>query len=109
MDKKEIFEFDEDEIFSDDNYKPEKVVERLMIINTYDGKGFEECVVIKREGDKYLVVNREDFKDVLQEKKEAKDVCIKWITSNCYFDYIGTLVDEREIVIANIEKNAKTI
>ena len=76
--------------------RPTEKLERLSVFASYDGKDTEELVVIKIDENKILATPREDMRDVLHKRKEAKDTIMKWVPNSYYIDFLGNLVDDRE-------------
>lgn len=89
--------------------RPTQKLERLSVFASYDGKDTEELVVIKIDGDKILATPRQDMRDVLHNKKEAKDTIMKWVSKDTYIEFLGNLIVDREKEIADIEKNGKLV
>ena len=85
---------------------PKNKRERLSIFKYKKGDEYIDAVVIRIENDKVLIVDREDFRDVLHDRKKAEDIYIHWIDIDNYCSYEGMLVEEREEIINKIEENA---
>lgn len=89
--------------------QPKAQRERLSIFKYKNGEDFIDAVVIKIDNNKVLIVDREDFRDVLHNRKKAEDVTIKWIDVDNYCAFISNLVEEREEIIKEIEVKAKIV
>ena len=55
----------------------------------------------------YLIIDREDFKDLVHDRKNYEEIFKKVIKKNTFVKTIGVLDDSREDVLKNITDKCK--
>ena len=82
-------------------------VDRRSIIEYKDGDRIIEGIVLDMNVPSYMVVDREDFKDLVHDRKKYDEVMIKVIPKDRFVRTFAILDAERGGVIEEIEKNCK--